>query len=482
MNFGIIGFLIGRLLGLISVVMLLPAAVAWYFKETDCLPFFLLPAAGVFLLAVSLNFFLRKFREDPLAMRDGFLMVTIAWLLLSFTGALPFYLSPYFKSFIDAFFEAASGFTTTGASILSDVEILPKSLLFWRSFSHWIGGMGIIVLAVAILPQLSVGGMQLMKSEMPGPTFEHLKPRMKQTALSLWKVYVLLSIIEVLILKVAGMSFFESFCHMFGSMGTGGFSTRNASVGAFSPAIQAIIAVFMFLAGMNFVLHYSMIKGKVSKLFQDREWRFYCSMIVLFWFVISLNLWVQGGFPFFRGVGLAGFQVLSIITTTGYATDAFEYWPQLSMGMLFLLMFVGGCAGSTSGGYKQIRLLLLFKRTKQSITEHIFSKAIVPVKLGGKVVAENVLHGVTGLFLLTIVLISFAVMAFLAHNLDFVTSTTAVVACLANVGPGLGDVGAAHNYGHLSADLKLLLTFLMIIGRLEIYTVLVLFLPVTWKK
>ncbi|MDP3921627.1 MAG: TrkH family potassium uptake protein [Candidatus Omnitrophota bacterium] len=482
MNFAAIFYLLGKLLMIMGALVLLPAGVAWYYGELVPLQHFVMTAAVAGFLGLFAMILCRGSRDESLRVRDGFLLVTLAWVLVSLIGAIPFFQSEHFPLFIDALFEATSGFTTTGASVLSDVEVLSRSLLFWRSFTHWIGGMGIIVLVIAILPQLSVGGMQLIKNEMPGPTFEQLKPRIQQTALSLWRIYLLFSIAEIICLWVAGMSFFDSVCHMFGTMGTGGFSTRNASIGAYSTTIQMIITFFMFLAGTNFVLHYTNLTGNLKKMFLDAEWRFYVSLLVVFAAVICVDLTVQGNLPVLESLRFSIFQVTSITTTTGYATTDFDTWPYLSKGVLFLLMFVGGCAGSTSGGLKQMRLLLLFKRAKQSIVQHIFPKAVVTVKVNQRAVPESVLYGVSSFFLIYIVIFSFCTLPLLAFNIDFITATSAVVACLSNIGPGFGLVGATQNYAFFPWLIKLLLCACMIIGRLEIFTVLVLFFPATWRK
>lgn len=482
MRYKAVFYLLGRLLFMISGVMLLPAAVSYYFHEIEVFRNFLISSFAALAIGAIPVIRFHKRRDEGIGLRDGFLLVTLSWLIISLFGSLPYYFSPYFNSFIDAFFEAASGFTTTGASVLKDIEALPHGLLFWRDFTQWLGGMGIIVLAVAILPQLSVGGMQLMKNETPGPTFEQLKPRIKQTALTLWKVYVLFSVAQVLLLWLFGMNLFESFCHMFGTMGAGGFSTRNASIAAFDHNIQVIITIFMYLAGMNFVLHYSVLKGNVVKVFQDAEWKFYtvlCGTAIL---IITLNLELQAGYSFLDALRLSAFQVAALTTTTGFATDNFDAWPHLSRGILFLLMFVGGCAGSTAGGMKQIRLLLFFKRAYQSVMQHIFPKAVITVKVNKRVIPEGVLRAVSSFFLIYIVIFSFATLFLLCFNIDFITATSAVVACLSNIGPGLGLVGPLENFAFLPTVVKMVLIACMIIGRLEIYTVLVLFFPATWKR
>jgi trk system potassium uptake protein TrkH len=483
MRYKAVLFLLSRLLIIVGAFLLIPAMVSFYYHEKNVVVYFSTISASVIFIGGMLQIFFRQFQNETIGLRDGFLLVTLSWLILSLIGALPFFFSGFFPHFSDAFFESASGFTTTGASVLKDVEALPKGLLFWRSFTHWIGGMGIIVLAVAILPHLSVGGMQLMKSEMPGPTFEMLKPRIRQTAMSLWKVYLLFSVAQVICLCLLQMSFFDSICHMFATMGTGGFSTKNASVAAFaSPAIDMVITLFMFLAGMNFVIHYYVLRGNFKKPFTDSEFQFYCGLITVSFFIITADLVIQHQEELLRSSQYAIFQILSIVSTTGFATADFDAWPQLSKGFLFLLMFVGGCAGSTGGGLKQVRLMLLFKKAKQAILQHIFPKAIVSVKLNKRPIPESILHGVSSFLLLYLVIFSFGTLILLAFNLDFVTATSAVVACLSNVGPGFGEVGPMLNYAFLPAALKYVLAVLMIIGRLEIFTVLVLFFPVTWKK
>jgi trk system potassium uptake protein TrkH len=483
MRYKAVLFLLSRLLLIVGVFLLIPAMVSTYYNEKNVVFYFTMIGTAVIILGTAFQFSFKKFQNESIGLRDGFLLVTLSWMTLSLIGALPFYFSGFFPNFADAFFESASGFSTTGASVLKDIEALPKGLLFWRSFTHWIGGMGIIVLAVAILPQLSVGGMQLMKSEMPGPTFEMLKPRIKQTALSLWKVYVLFSVVQVICLCLAEMSLFDSICHMFATMGAGGFSTKNASIASFqSPTIEMIITFFMFLAGTNFVLHYYVLRGKFSKPLRDSEFRFYCTLIAISFVFITSDLVLEHHEEILRASQYAIFQILAIITTTGFATADFDAWPQLSKGFLFLLMFVGGCAGSTGGGMKQVRLMLLFKKAKQAIMQHIFPKAIISVKLNNRPIPESILHGISSFLLLYLVIFSFCTLFLLAFNIDFVTATSAVVASLSNIGPGFGEVGPTLNYAFLPAAVKVMLSFCMIIGRLEIFTVLVLFFPVTWRK
>jgi len=482
MRINAILYLAGRFLLIIGACLFIPAFVSLYYGETETAKHFF-GTSGVTFVVAALGIYLhRKSKDEPIKARDGFLLVTLLWVLASFVGSIPFYLSPYFTSFVDAFFESTSGFTTTGASILTDIEVLPHGLLLWRDFTHWIGGMGIIVLAIAILPQLSIGGMQIMKNETPGPTLEQLKPRIKQTALSLWKVYLIFSALLVVILWSLGMPLFESFCHMFGTMGTGGFSTKNASIAHYSTAIQMVISLFMLIAGINFVLHYRWLHGKVMPIFKDSEWRFFMGLILVSVTLIVFDLKFKADISIREAIRLSIFQVLAVTSTTGYATANYDLWPHFSKGLLFLLMVVGGCAGSTGGGMKQVRLLLLFKRAKQSIVQHIYPKAIVNVKLNKKVVSESILNGVSNFFLVYIVIFSFCTLTLLLYDIDFVTATSAVIACISNIGPGFERVGAVQNYAFFPPVLKYVLCLCMVVGRLEIFTVLVLFFPDTWKR
>jgi len=482
MKFKAVLYLFGRLLCLIGFLMALPAVVSIYYHELEILPCFLVPAFSVLAIGVFLIIVFRKAKEQGIGVREGFLLVTLSWLGVSLFGAFPFYLSQTLPSFVDAIFESTSGFTTTGASVFSNIEALPHGILFWRNFTQWIGGMGIIVLAVAILPQLSVGGMQFLRNELPGPTFEQLKPRIKQTALSLWKVYVLFSLVLGLLLYVMGMPIFESICHVFGTMSTGGFSPKNASIGAYSPAIQFVIIFFMFLAGTNFVLHYAWLHGDFKKFARNTEFRLFAFLIVISVLMIAVELCWRQGASLFDSFRLSLFQVVSMSTSTGFITDDFDRWPYFSKGILFILMLVGGCAGSTGGGMKQMRILLLLKQAKQSILQHIYPKAVVPVKLEKRVVSQDVIHGVSSSVLIYLVIFAMITLALLAYNIDFVTAASTVAACLSNIGPGFGLVGATENYAFYPDIVKLLLSIAMIVGRLELFTVLVLFVPATWRS
>jgi len=482
MRFQAVFYLIGRLLCLIGALMLVPVVCSVYYGESKSIHSFLISAAVAVFTGVVCQIVFKAGRDQHIAIRDGFLLVTLAWCLVSLLGALPYYLSRTLPSFIDALFESTSGFTTTGASVVKNIEAFPHGILLWRNFTQWIGGMGIIVLAVAILPQLSVGGMQLLKNELPGPTFEQIKPRIRQTALSLWKVYVFFSLALGIILYFLGMPVFDSICHVFGTLSTGGFSPKNTSITAYSPAIQYVIIVFMFLAGTNFVLHYAWLHGNFKKVIQNTEFRFFFVTILLCVAAIMLNIYLKQHTSFAESFRLSLFQVVSIITSTGFVTDDFDAWPHFSKGILFLLMFVGGCAGSTGGGMKQIRLLLLLKEAKKSILRHIYPRAVVPIKLENRVVSEDVLQGVSSSVLLFLVIFSGCTLGLLAYDVDFVTAMSTVVACISNIGPGFEQVGATQNYAFYPGAVKILLSICMVVGRLELFTVLVLFVPATWRS
>ena len=390
-------------------------------------------------------------------------------------------------NFVNCLFESISGFTTTGASVLGatvEIESVGKGLLFWRSFTHWLGGMGIIVLAVAILPLLGVGGMQLFHAESPGPTKEKLFPRIRETAATLWGIYVLLSIIEVLLLMGAGMTVFDSLCHTFGTMATGGFSTMNASIGAYhSSLIDIIIIVFMFLAGANFSLHYLAITGRIQAYWKNSEFRYYFAITIASILLLSGILYVSGTYEnILSALKYGSFQTVSIMTTTGYATADFELWPVVLQFLLLLFMFIGGCAGSTGGSIKIVRIVLLFKYAYRELFRLVHPRAFAAVKLGGKVIHKDVLESVGGFFILYMGLFAVGSVVMTAMGLDIITAISSVAATLGNIGPGLGTVGPAENYYHIPTFGKLVLSFLMILGRLEIYTVIVLFAPEFWKK
>ncbi|MCB0049912.1 MAG: TrkH family potassium uptake protein, partial [Caldilinea sp.] len=413
----------------------------------------------------------------------GFAIVTFGWLLASAFGALPFVFSGAVPSYTDAFFETISGFTTTGATILTDIEAVPSGILFWRSFTHWLGGMGIILLSLAILPFLGVGGMQLFKAEVPGPVADKLTPRVTQTAKILWAVYILLSVAETALLMLGGLSLFDALCQTFGTMATGGFSTKNASIAAFpSPFVQWVIIIFMFLAGANFALHYRFAFRGWKIYRDDREFLVYVTIIGLasaLIYVANTGVWRNFGEPAIRDTV---FQVVSIQTTTGFITADYEQWPMLSQLVLFLLMFVGGSAGSTGGGIKVLRIYLLLKFVLAEFSRLLHPHAIIPVRVRQQTIPRDVVMNVLGFFVLYILIFAGGTLLIAAMGYDVATSFGAVAATLGNVGPGLGEVGAIDNYAHFPPIGKWILSFFMLLGRLELYTVLILFVPAYWRR
>ena len=472
---------LSALMIVLAISLVPPTIISYFYEKTDLNAFL----TTIFISTVSgllLYFATRAYRRE-LRAKDGFVIVTLGWILFSALGALPFFLSGFIPSYTDAFFETMSGFTTTGATILSNIEGLPHGLLFWRSLTHWLGGMGIILLSLAILPLLGVGGMQLFKAEVPGPTPDKLTPRIKHTAELLWGVYLLLTVLEILLLMGGGMCWFDSVCHTFGTMATGGFSTKNTSIAYFhSGYIDYVITLFMILAGMNFSLHYRALRGKPLIYFKDRETLFYFSIIAATTIFIAISIYQQTH----EGVELsfrhAVFQVASIITTTGYGTADYEQWSTTSRMLLFILMFLGGCAGSTGGGLKIIRTLILIKFSMNEIKKLVHPQAVLPVRIGNRIVSRDIISNVAGFYLFYISIFVTGVLFLNVVGLNFETSLGGVAATLGNIGPGLGELGPTDNYGFLPVAAKWFLSFLMLVGRLEIYTVLILFTPAFWKK
>jgi trk system potassium uptake protein TrkH len=471
----------GLILLCVGLCMFLPLVCGWYYGDTSVAPLFLSLCVTV-LAGVFLMFFFQRPKPLVINHREGMVIVSLGWAACAFFGALPFALGG-FPTFTDAFFESVSGFTTTGASILTNIEALPKGLLFWRSLTHWLGGMGIIVLTIAILPFLGVGGMQLYKAEVPGPVADKLQPRIKDTAMSLWKVYVLFTVAQVLLLMFGGMDLFESICHAFGTMATGGFSTRNASIAAYDSAyIDGVITFFMLVAGVNFALHFQLFRGRPLAVWRDPEFRFFAILTLLLTAVVTFSIQSSSYSSWPEALRFGSFQVASILTTTGYATADYELWLPLPQGVLLLCMFIGGCAGSTAGGIKCMRIMLLFKHAYRELFRLVHPRAVLPLKFGPKLVKEEVLTSIWGFFILFIVLFVLSGLALTAMGVDVLTAFAAVVACIGNIGPGLGEVGPVDNYAAIPALGKWVLSFCMLLGRLEIYTVLVLFVPEFWRK
>jgi trk system potassium uptake protein TrkH len=480
LNYRAIVNILFALLLFLVMALLFPLGVAFLYDDGDIHAFLL---TIIFLLIIALpGFFLTRHSRE-LKIKDGFLVVTLGWLLFSVFGAIPFYIDGHIPSYTDAFFETMSGFTTTGASILSDIEALPHGLLFWRSFTHWLGGMGIILLSLAILPLLGVGGMQLFKAEVPGPTMDKLSPRIKHTAELLWGVYLILTIAEIILLRMAGMNWFDSACHTFGTMATGGFSTKNTSLAYYnSAAIDTIVIVFMILAGTNFSLHYRALRGKPLIYWKDPEAMFFIGIILVASVFIGYDVLARLNYDPGKTVQYTVFQVVSIITTTGYGTADYEKWSSASQLMLFLLMFLGGCAGSTGGGMKIIRSLILVKFGHKELKRLIHPQAVLPVRIGQAVIAREIVTNIAGFILLYISLFAFGVLFMTTLGLDIESALGSVAATMNNIGPGLGSVGPTDNYHHIAPAGKWFLSFLMLVGRLEVFTVLVLLTPGYWRK
>ena len=473
---------VGLLLVFLGLSMVLPLTVGLYYRDPS-------PAALVKAMAITVGAGLLMYlavgrsRMETINQREGMAIVAIGWTLAGIFGALPFYFGDGFDSFTDAFFESVSGFTTTGSSVLTDIESVSKGLLFWRSLIQWLGGMGIIVLSVAILPFLGVGGMQLYKAEVPSPVPDKLKPRIRDTARIMWKVYVLISAAEVVCLLMGGMSLYDALCHTFTTMPTGGFSTRNASVAGYdSVYIDGVILIFMVLAGINFSLHYQFLRGKTLAFWRDPECRFFLAAVSLLVLLVSFDLWRE----VYQGVGDAlrygAFQVVSILTTTGYATADYEKWPAMSQLILLLCMFIGASAGSTGGGIKCLRVMLCFKYCYRELFTLVHPHAVTHVKIAGRAVPEDVMRSVMGFLALYVGIFALASVVLAWMGVDFITSFGAVAATLGNIGPGFGAVGPVENFAHIPMAGKWLLIWCMLLGRLEVFTVLILLVPEFWRK
>jgi trk system potassium uptake protein TrkH len=415
--------------------------------------------------------------------RDGVAIVALGWFVAGAVGALPFLLSGSIDNFTDAYFESVSGFTTTGASILNDIEKLPKGILMWRSIIQWLGGMGIIVLSIAILPFLGIGGMQLYKAEIPSPVVDKLKPRISDTAKVLWKVYILITVLEILLLLGGGMSLFDSVCHTFCTMPTGGFSPRNRSLAHYdSPYFDGVIVVFMLLAAINFALHYRLLTGEAGVFGRDPECRVFLGLVGVLTLLVTFDIYGSVYPSLTQAFRYAAFQVSSLITTTGFVTADYDTWPSLSRCLLVLSMFFGGMAGSTGGGLKTVRLIVMAKHAYEEVFRIIHPHAVRAVKLGGKPVAGDILSGIWGFFFLYLTLYAISTLVLAGVGMDPISAFSAVAACIFNVGPGLGLVGPTQNYLAVPLVGKWVLMLCMILGRLEIYTVIVLFMPEYWRK
>jgi trk system potassium uptake protein TrkH len=481
--------ILGAQIGILSITLLIPAFISLAYKEYD-FKGFILSAIITFFIGVPLWYFTRK--SKTLSTKDGFLIVTFAWIITAIIGALPFYFSGTIPNVTDAFFESMSGVTTTGATIIGNpttlpnlpqgIESLPHGILFWRSFIQWIGGMGIIVFTIAILPLLGIGGVQMFKAEVPGPVSNKLRPRVKETAKVLWLVYVGFTALETLLLALGGMTWFDAICHAFTTMPTGGFSTMNSSIAAWtSSVIHYIIIFFMLMAGINFALHFRAMSGDIKAYFRDYEFKIYIGIILLItlgiFIIVSLS---EGGFTHVKFKDSL-FQTVSIITTTGYGTYDYELWGYFIQFTLVGLMFLGAMGGSTGGGMKLIRVFLIIKHGLMETRRLLHARAIIPIRIGGQYIDENIIRNTLGFFLFYVAIFSLTATSLTAMGIDITSAIGAAASAVGNIGPALGAFGPTDNYALLPDIGKWILSFAMLLGRLEIFTVLILFSRTFWK-
>jgi trk system potassium uptake protein len=463
--------------------MLVPLGWSTYYQDQGFWPLiesFLITTGvgGIFYLC-----FRSSTSATVISHREGMVITSLGWASAGVFGGLPFYFGHVLPQPVDFVFEAVSGFTTTGASVIKDVEVIPEGLLFWRSFTHWLGGLGIVVLGLAILPFLGVGGMQLYKAEVPGPIVDKLKPRLKDTAMILWKVYLFLTVLETILLLIGGMSLLDALCHTFGTLGTGGFSTKNASIGYYNSVyIDVVVTIFMLIGGANFALHFQIVRGHPLVMWRDPEFRFYLGVFLSFWLTISINIYGGVYNSFGQALRYGAFQVATIMTTTGYATADFEVWPGLAQLILVLCMFIGSSVGSTGGGIKCMRIIALLKLAHGELIRLTHPRAVSRVKLGTQALSSDVLSSIWGFCALWLGLLTVSALAVAATGVDAVTAFTGCLACIANVGPAFGAVGPMDNYADLPQVAKWIMTLDMLLGRLEIYTVIILLFPRFYRK
>lgn len=478
MNYSIVLYILGCVLKFESAFLVLPALVGLIYREHASVSYL---AVAVLCLILGVLLTHKKPRSTNLYTREGFVAVALSWIIMSIFGAIPFVLTGDIPFYVDALFETISGFTTTGSSILTDVESISKASLFWRSFSHWIGGMGVFVFIMAILPMMGGSTMNLMKAESPGPSVSKLVPHVKDTAKILYGIYIAITICEATILRALGMPLFDSLTTTFGTVGTGGFGIRNDSIAGYSPAIQITITVFMILSGINYTAYFYILTGKIKELFKIEEVRWYLAIIFGSVAVITWN--VRSLYPTFsETLRHAFFQVGSIITTTGYATTDFDLWPALSKTLLVTLMFIGACAGSTSGGIKGSRILILLKTIRKELSLIIHPRQVKKIRMDGHPVDHETLRSANVFLVVYFVLLLTSMLLISVDEFDFSTNFTSVVTVLNNIGPGLNLVGPTQNFSIFSPFSKFVLMFDMLAGRLELFPMMILLMPSTWKR
>lgn len=473
---------IGRMAQVEALLLLLPIAVALYYRE-DCLLAFAVTAAASLIIGTLLTVFVKP-QNDVIYAREGFAIVALVWVVTAAIGALPFTLSGEIPFYVDAFFETVSGFTTTGASILRDVEALSHAALFWRSFSHWLGGMGVLVFIMAIVPNISDRSIHIMRAEMPGPIIGKLVPRVKDTAKILYLIYIVMTIVQVILMCIGGMSFFESLLHSFGTAGTGGFGIKADSIASYSPYLQWVITIFMLLFGINFNLYYLVLLRRIKTALKSGELWCYLGIFAASSALITANTYSKFG-NLSDAVRHSAFQVASVMTTTGYGTTDFNLWPVFAKSILLILMFIGACAGSTGGGFKISRLMIIFKTIRRELRRLLHPRSVVVSRLEGKPLDAHTQHNVSVYFAIYMVCI-FVIFLILslepAEIFDIETNFSAAVSCFNNIGPGLGGVGPASSYADYSVLSKIVLSLAMLLGRLEIFPLLLALSPATWLK
>ena len=480
MNFKMIFYTIGNMLKVEALLLILPLIVSLVYKENTYLSF-LIPIAILTLVGFAISF--KKPKNRTMYAREGLVIVGLSWIFISLFGALPFVISKEIPNFIDAFFETVSGFTTTGASILEDVEVLSKGMLFWRSFTHWVGGMGILVFIMAILPSSDGDTIHILRAESPGPQVGKLVSKIKVNARILYLIYFAMTIIEIVLLLFGKMPLFDSIVHSFGTAGTGGFGIKNSSVGGYNNYCQIVIGIFMILFGINFNIFYFLLIGNFRQALKSEELRWYLSIIFIAIALITLNIMISDTSKVFSTtLKDSFFQVASIITTTGFSTTDFNAWPELSRSILVVLMFFGACAGSTGGGIKISRIAILVKASGREVRKLVHPHSVQNVRFEGASVKEDTVKGVFAYLSIFIIIFVLAVLLVSLDGKDFVTNFTSVAACINNIGPGLGLVGPMGNYSSFSAFSKIVLLISMLVGRLEIFPILMLFIPNMWRN
>jgi trk system potassium uptake protein len=479
LNFRQILKVISRISFIVTVALFFSAGIAFVFSE-NAKPF--LYTSMITVLIGTVLFFLLKKQgnDDSIHRKEAFFTVTLAWFYISLAGSLPYIISGDIPLFVDAFFESVSGFTTTGSSILTDIEILPKSILFWRSLTHWIGGIGIVVLFIVVMPSIQEGGYHLFTME--SSFQEKIQPRIKSVGQRLLFIYIFLTATLTIFLLAGGMNLFESICHAFGTVATGGFSPKNTSIGGYSPFIQYVVMVYMLLSGMNFIIHYYLLKREFKKVKENEEVKFYLFIILFIGVIITGILFTKNGTSLEQSFRESFFQVISIVTCTGYATADYLQWPLYGWLIIFFAMFLGGSTGSTAGGIKMARHLLLVKNIQRFFRENSHPNAVFPIKLNGNIISELTNKTILSYSATYLTVFFVGVIVLIFTGLDGKTAASSAATAMAGIGPGLGTVGPAANFAHLSDFAKLTMSVLMILGRLEIYTVLILFTRNFWRE